>query len=143
MTVESHTLADMQIQQREIPPMLSELRSRQHEMDQELTRLARTTAESAVQGDPNDNEREVLDRTKLKERLKKSLMLNTDPLAGIPEAPSAWMELIFGIHAPDQRMGREGSRFPALPHACAQPLSRRTAPVLRATIDGRRRPPAG
>ena len=49
-------------------------------------------------------------RTVLKERYKKALKLDRGPLANIP-APDAWIELIFGIRAPDQRMGKEGSRF--------------------------------
>ncbi len=62
---------------------------------------------------------EGLDRKRLKERFKKALKLDSDPLANIPKAPSAWMEFIFGIGAPDQRMGKEGSRFHTKPDVCA------------------------
>ncbi len=71
-----------------------------------------TDPKSQAQGaEPAVEDGEGLDRKRLKERFKKALLLDSGPLANISIAPSAWMEFIFGIGAPDQRLGKEGSRF--------------------------------
>jgi hypothetical protein len=89
----------------ELDCKFSDLKINQRKLEQSIKRQAQDTDSDVEEG-------EGLDRKRLKERFKKALMLDSDPLAKIPKAPSAWMEFIFGISAPDQRMGKEGSRFP-------------------------------
>ena len=60
--------------------------------------------------DRDEGEGEGFEIKKLKELLKKSLKLDEDPLAKVPKEPTAWVAFIFGIRAPDQRRGKEGSR---------------------------------
>ena len=99
-------ITNMQDKLTDLDTKFSDLKTKQSEMDRVLKRQAVQDTE------PSLEEGEGFDRKRLKERFKKALLLDSDPLASIPKAPSAWMEFIFGIGAPDQRVGKEGSRSP-------------------------------
>ena len=91
-----------------IDQKISKMEGKQRELDQDLKCVAQGMG--GVDKTQSAEREEGSGRTVLKERYKKALKLDRGPLANIP-APDAWIELIFGIRAPDQRMGKEGSRF--------------------------------
>ena len=103
-------LSDMQSKQADMDIKFSNMQGKQREIESELKHLIR--AIDGTQGDdeskPEDGE--ASDRKLLKERFMKSLALDKGPLASMPKAAGAWMELIFGIGPPDQRKGKGGSR---------------------------------
>ena len=83
-----------------------------------LEQQNKTQANETIGAQGNAGEEEGEDMKKLKERLKKSLILDEDPLAKIPKEPTAWVAFLFGIRAPDQRMGKEGSRCRCQDYFC-------------------------
>jgi hypothetical protein len=61
--------------------------------------------------DSKDNKAdEKVDRTRLKERLRKSMSLQINVHSANEKRRIFWLDYIFGICAPDQRAGIEGSR---------------------------------
>ena len=85
---------------------------------QKLEQQNKTRVDKTIGDQGNAEEEESEDMKKLKERLKKSLLLDEDPLAKIPKEPTAWVAFLFGIRAPDQRMGKEGSRCRCQDYLC-------------------------
>ena len=104
-------LLDVQTKQREIPAILAEVQAKQRAMEQELKRLALKMDDGG--GGAAAGEGDGVDHKKLKERLKKALKLDEDPLSKVPKEPTAWLAFLFGIRAADQRRGKEGSRCAA------------------------------
>ena len=102
-------LSDMQTKQMEMDIKFSTMQKKQRGIDHELKRLVQKMG-GARADEADAEEGDGADRKRLKERFKKSLMLDEGPLADMPQAASAWMELIFGIGAPDRLRGKEGSR---------------------------------
>ena len=105
-------LLDVQTKQREIPAILAEVQAKQRAMEQELKRLALKMDDDGG-GGAAAGEGDGVDHKKLKERLKKALKLDEDPLSKVPKEPTAWLAFLFGIRAADQRRGKEGSRCAA------------------------------
>jgi hypothetical protein len=103
LTKMDNKITNMQDKLTDLDTKFSDLKTKQSEMERDLKRQGQDT-------EPDIEEGEGFDRKRLKERFKKALLLDSGPLASIPKAPSAWMEFIFGIGAPDQRVGKEGSR---------------------------------
>jgi hypothetical protein len=92
---------------------LTDMEHRQQKLESHVKRLVQAT--DGGEEEPKVEDSEGMDRKRLKERFLKSLMLDKGPLASLPHAAGAWMELILGIGPPDQRMGKEGSRSPPSP----------------------------
>jgi hypothetical protein len=63
--------------------------------------------------DPKENKAdESADRVRLKERLRKSMSLAITRHSPGEKRRVFWLDYIFGICAPDERAGIEGSRSP-------------------------------
>ena len=110
-------LLDVQTKVQEIPKMQDMLTAMQEKI-QKLEQQNKTRVDKTIGDQGNAEEEEAEDMKKLKERLKKSLLLDEDPLAKIPKEPTAWVAFLFGIRAPDQRMGKEGSRCRCQDYLC-------------------------
>jgi hypothetical protein len=93
----------------EITTKLLELDSRFMIIDKKLEQIAGAVV---VRGTGNENDDEE-DRKRLKEKLK--LAIEADRRSRVRTIVSqgeVWLEYIFGICAPDQRLGKRGSRYP-------------------------------
>jgi hypothetical protein len=76
-------------------------------MDKKLDRISNFLGVKMGVADGNDDE----DRRRLKEKLKAAIEIDRrSRIRTIVSRSEVWMEYIFGICSPDQRMGKRGSR---------------------------------
>jgi hypothetical protein len=85
------------------------------ELDTKFTiidkKLERISASMKIKGEANDGDDEE-DRRRLKEKLKVAIDLDRrSRVHTIVSRSEVWLEYIFGICSPDQRLGKRGSRW--------------------------------
>jgi hypothetical protein len=89
------------------PGGLLELDSRIGSMDRKLDRIAAAVGVKSVGNDGDDE----ADRKRLKEKLKVAIELDRrSRIRTIVSQSEVWLEYMFGICKPDQRIGKRGSR---------------------------------
>ncbi len=77
-------------------------------IDKKLDKISHSLGVKMGGNDGNDDE----DQKRLKEKLKVAIEVDRrTSVRAIVSRGEVWMEYIFGICLPDQRMGRRGSRL--------------------------------
>jgi hypothetical protein len=107
-TTQEVTALEKKQETREVTTKLLELDSRFEAIDKKLEQIVGAVV---VRGPANENDDDE-DRKRLKEKLK--LAIEADRRSRVRTIVSqgeVWLEYMFGICAPDQRLGKRGSRY--------------------------------